>query len=32
MKKEFDGIKALFSEYLQALKKTYTVPKVTDPK
>jgi amidohydrolase len=32
VKKEFDGIKALFSEYLQALEKTYQVPKVADPK
>jgi amidohydrolase len=32
VKKEFDGIKALFGEYQEALKKTYTVPKVPDPK
>jgi amidohydrolase len=32
VKKEFDGIKALFDEYLAALKKTYTVPAVGDPK
>jgi amidohydrolase len=32
VKKEFDGLKALFDEYLAALKKTYTVPVVGDPK
>ncbi len=32
VKKEFDGIKALFGEYQQALKKVYTVPTVADPK
>jgi hypothetical protein len=32
VKKEFDGIKALFSEYQTALKKVYTVPAVSDPK
>ena len=32
VKKEFDGLKALFDEYLAALKKTYTVPAVGDPK
>jgi amidohydrolase len=32
VKKEFDGIKALFDEYQAALKKVYTVPTVTDPK
>ncbi|HEY1911870.1 MAG TPA: peptidase dimerization domain-containing protein [Vicinamibacterales bacterium] len=32
VKKEFDGIKVLFGEYQAALKKTYTVPNVTDPK
>jgi len=32
VKKEFDGIKALFGEYQAALKKTYTVPTVADPK
>jgi metal-dependent amidase/aminoacylase/carboxypeptidase family protein len=32
VKKEFDGIKALFGEYQSALKKTYTVPTVPDPK
>jgi hypothetical protein len=32
VKKEFDGIKALFGEYQAALKKVYTVPTVADPK
>lgn len=32
VKKEFDGLKALFGEYVEALKKTYTVPVVGDPK
>jgi hypothetical protein len=32
VKAEFDGIKALFGEYQTALKKTYTVPAVPDPK
>ena len=32
VKKEFDGVKALFGEYQAALKKTYTVPVVGDPK
>jgi hypothetical protein len=32
VKKEFDGIKALFGEYQVALKKTYSVPAVADPK
>jgi amidohydrolase len=32
VKKEFDGIKALFGEYQTALKKTYTIPNVPDPK
>jgi amidohydrolase len=32
VKKEFDGIKALFAEYQTALKKVYTVPNVPDPK
>jgi metal-dependent amidase/aminoacylase/carboxypeptidase family protein len=32
VKREFEGIKALFSEYQEALRKTYTVPKVPDPK
>lgn len=29
VKKEFDGIKALFGEYQAALKKVYTVPKIS---
>ena len=32
VKKEFDGLKALFGEYQAALKKTYTTPVVNDPK
>ncbi len=32
VKKEFDGIRALFAEYQAALKKVYTVPAVPDPK
>lgn len=32
VKKEFDGIKALFGEYQASLKKVYTVPMVPDPK
>jgi len=32
VKKEFDGIKALFAEYQAALKKVYTLPNVLDPK
>ena len=32
VKKEFDGIKVLFNEYLAALKKVYTTPVVPDPK
>jgi hypothetical protein len=32
VKKEFDGIKALFGEYQAALKKVYGVPTVPDPK
>jgi len=32
VKKEFDGIKALFGEYQAALKKVYTVPPVPEPK
>jgi hypothetical protein len=32
VRKEFDGLKALLGEYQTALKKTYTVPAVTDPK
>ncbi|MBS1857596.1 MAG: peptidase dimerization domain-containing protein [Acidobacteria bacterium] len=32
VKREFDGIRALFGEYQEALKKVYTVPRVPDPK
>jgi amidohydrolase len=32
VKKEFDGLKALFGEYHEALKKVYVLPKVADPK
>ncbi len=32
VKREFDGIKALFSEYQDALKKVYPLPVVPDPK
>jgi amidohydrolase len=32
VKREFDGIKALFGEYQEALKKVYAVPAVADPK
>ena len=32
VKREFDGIKALFGEYQIALKKVYTAPVVPDPK
>jgi len=32
VKREFDGIKALFGEYQEALKKVYTVPRVPDPR
>jgi metal-dependent amidase/aminoacylase/carboxypeptidase family protein len=32
VKREFDGIKALFGEYQDALKKVYPVPHVPDPK
>jgi hypothetical protein len=32
VKKEFDGIKALFGEYQDALKKVYTTPVVGEPK
>jgi amidohydrolase len=31
VKKEFDGIKALFGEYQEALKKVYVAPKVPEP-
>lgn len=32
VKREFDGIKVLFGEYEEDLRKTYVVPKVPDPK
>ena len=32
VKKEFDGVKSLFSEYQSALKKAYQTPMVPDPK
>ena len=32
VKREFSGIKDLFGEYQEALKKTYRVPNVPDPK
>jgi amidohydrolase len=32
VKREFDGIRALFGEYQAALKKVYTVPAVPDPR
>ena len=32
VKREFDGIHALFGEYQEALKKVYSVPTVPDPK
>ena len=32
VKKEFDGIRALFGEYQTALKNVYAVPAVPDPK
>jgi hypothetical protein len=32
VKREFDGMKALFGDYQEALKKVYTVPNVPDPK
>jgi metal-dependent amidase/aminoacylase/carboxypeptidase family protein len=32
VKREFEGIRALFGEYQQALQKVYTVPSVPDPK
>lgn len=31
VKKEFEGIHALFGEYQEALKKVYTLPVVPDP-
>ena len=32
VKREFDGIKALFGEYQEALKMVYGTPKVPDPR
>jgi amidohydrolase len=32
VKREFAGIKALFGEYQEALRKVYTVPRVPDPR
>lgn len=32
VKREFEGIKALFGEYQEALKKVYTVPSVPNPR
>jgi hypothetical protein len=32
VKKEFTGLKALYSQYQEALKKVYVTPKVEDPK
>jgi metal-dependent amidase/aminoacylase/carboxypeptidase family protein len=32
VKREFEGIKALFGEYQKALEKAYTVPKVPEPR
>ena len=32
VKREFEGIKSLFGEYQEALKKVYAVPAVADPK
>lgn len=32
VKREFDGIRALFAEYQDALTRAYAVPKVSDPK
>lgn len=32
VKKEFTGLKALYGQYQEALKKVYVVPKVEDPK
>jgi len=32
VKREFDGIKALFGEYQEALTKAYTAPHVPDPR
>jgi hypothetical protein len=32
VKREFEGIRALFGEYQEALKRTYTTPRVPEPK
>ena len=32
VKREFDGLRALHEEYLEALRKVYVVPKVAEPK
>ena len=32
VKKEFDGLKGLFADYISALEKAYPTPKVTEPK
>ena len=32
VKREFDGIKSLFAEYQEALRKVYTLPKVAEPR
>lgn len=32
VKREFEGIKQLFGEYQDALRKVYSTPKVPDPK
>ena len=32
VQKEFDGIRVLFDEYRESLKKVYTTPNVPDPK
>lgn len=32
VKREFDGIRGLFGEYLAALDKVYAVPAVPEPK
>jgi hypothetical protein len=32
VKREFEGIKGLFAEYQESLRKTYTIPQVPEPK
>jgi hypothetical protein len=32
VKREFEGIRALFGEYQEALKKVYTLPRVAEPR